>query len=221
MKLVIGNKNYSSWSMRPWLLLTHFNVPFEEHRIALFKQGFKQQITDFSQAGKVPVLVDDDLTVWDSLAICEYVSEQYLDGKGYPEDPKARALARAVASEMHAGFMAIREEMPMNCRESGLIVPMNDSLEQDIGRVDAMWKELRSQYKQQGPWLLGQLSIADCMYAPMALRFRTYGVNLSAEATEYLNTLLSWDAVNVWVEQSTQESEVITFTADGVTSTDR
>lgn len=215
MKLIIGNKNYSSWSMRPWLLLKQFNQPFEEQRIALFTDGFKEQITHFSGAGKVPILVDGELIVWDSLAICEYISEQYLSGKGYPEDKETRAVARAVVSEMHSGFMQIRERMPMNCRAATRTVSMDDAINNEIKRVEDMWGNIRKAHKDHGPWLFGQFSIADCMFAPMALRFRTYGVALQGEVAEYQQQLLHWDHVKLWVEQGAAEKEVIAINEAG------
>ena len=215
MKLVIGNKNYSSWSLRPWLLLKHHGIPFAEYRISLFTEGFKAAISDFSGAGKVPVLIDDDLVIWDSLAICEYISEAYLDGKGYPENIQARAVARSAVSEMHSGFFNIRERMPMNCRAEGRQVQMNDSLQEEIERIDMMWNELRSQYSHQGPWLFGNFTIADCMYAPVALRCKTYGIKLSGAAEIYKNHVLDDTDIKLWVEAAKEESEIISAAEAG------
>jgi len=209
MKLIIGNKNYSSWSLRPWLLLATHKLAFEEERIPLDEPDTKARILAASEAGKVPVLKDGDLTVWDSLAICEYVSEKYLDGKGWPQDMAARAEARAVSAEMHSGLSAIRGQMPMNCRATGRKVPMTPELEQEIARVDRLWSQCRQKYGSAGPWLFGEFSIADCMFAPVTSRFATYGVSLSESAAAYQQQVLNADAMRAWVQAGCEETEIV------------
>ena len=208
VKLIIGNKNYSSWSLRPWLLLKHFDVPFEEIRIALFTHGFEQQLRAYTDANKVPVLHDGELRVWDSLSICEYISEQYLQGKGWPEDPSARSLARSASAEMHSSFMNVRQDMPMNCRAQRKI-DFTPEVLSEIERIDALWQSLRIRYQSAGPWLLGTFSIADCMYAPMASRFYSYLPTLSAVASTYVDTVLQHPAVQKWLAEAAAETEVI------------
>lgn len=209
MKLIIGNKNYSSWSLRPWLLMAANDLPFEEARIALDQPDTKQKIQQYSAAGKVPVLIDDDVTVWDSLTICEYLSEQHLNGRGWPADVTARAEARAVSAEMHSGFPAIRGQMPMNCRATGRKVPMTPELEKDIARVDSLWSGCRARFSAKGPWLFGDFSIADCMFAPVASRFATYDVSLSEPAKQYQQQVLNHDKMQLWIRGGQAETEVV------------
>ena len=209
MKLIIGNKNYSSWSLRPWLLLAHHQLAFEEERIPLDEPDTKDRIMAASAAGKVPVLKDGDLTVWDSLAICEYVSERYLNGRGWPSDIEARAEARAVSAEMHSGLSAIRGQMPMNCRATGRKVPVTPELEQQIARVDNLWSYYRNKYGARGPWLFGEFSIADCMFAPVTSRFVTYGVTLSDTARTYQQQVLNSEAMQAWIQAGREETEIV------------
>lgn len=209
MKLIIGNKNYSSWSLRPWLLMSAHKLPFEEQRIALDRPDTSALIRRYSEVGKVPVLQDGELTVWDSLAICEYISEQYLDGRGWPGDPAVRAEARSCSAEMHSGFPAIRGQMPMNCRATGRKVPLTPELDKEIARVDSLWSGCRAKYSAGGPWLFGEFSIADCMFAPVASRFATYGVALSESAGRYQQRLLNHDSMQLWIRQGQAETEVV------------
>ncbi|TGN39305.1 glutathione S-transferase family protein [Marinobacter confluentis] len=209
MKLIIGNKNYSSWSLRPWLLLATHKLAFDEERIPLDEPDTKARILEASEAGKVPVLKDGDLTVWDSLAICEYVSEKYLDGRGWPQDLAARAEARAVSAEMHSGLFAIRGQMPMNCRATGRRVPMTPELENEIARVDRLWSDCRAKYSAGGPWLFGDFSIADCMFAPVTSRFATYGVSLSDRAREYQQQVLNSAPMQDWIRAGSEETEIV------------
>lgn len=209
MKLIIGNKNYSSWSLRPWLLLSVHGIPFEEERIALDLPDTRERIALYNDAGKVPVLLDGDLTIWDSLAICEYVSERYLDGKGWPSEVAARAQARAVSAEMHSGFHAIRGRLPMNCRATERRVRPDDKLLHEIGRIDQIWSDCRARHADDGDWLFGGFSIADCMFAPVAFRFSTYGIELSAQAADYVQRLLGIDAMQQWLADAKAEDEVI------------
>lgn len=215
MQLIIGNKNYSSWSQRPWLLLSVNRIPFEEIRIPLYTPATGSMLSEYTDAGKVPVLHDGDVVVWDSLAICEYVSEQYLDGEGWPVDYKSRAQARACSAEMHSGFFQVREKLPMNCRATGRKVDITPILEAEINRIIALWSSLRNQYAAAGPWLFGGFSIADCMFAPVASRFRTYDIALPGACSEYVEQLLSHEMLQAWYRQAEEESEVIELSEVG------
>lgn len=209
MKLIIGNKNYSSWSLRPWLLLSAFEIPFEEIRIPLFSEDTQAKLAKYTGAGKVPVLHDRDFVVWDSLAICEYISEQYLKGKGWPADARARAEARSCCAEMHSGFFALREQMPMNCRASGRRVKMTPELERDIARIDTLWAMLREKYSGEGLWLFGSFCIADCMFAPVAFRFNTYRSKMPDTSRQYVKQVLEHPKVMQWLSQAVTEPETI------------
>lgn len=208
MQLIIGNKNYSSWSFRPWLLLRHFDLPFEETRIPLFTAEFDTTLRKYSDAGKVPVLIDNGLTVWDSLAICEYISEQYLQGAAYPEAIVARAECRSACAEMHSGFMQIRQRMPMNCRSRPSIT-FTPELTAEINRIDRLWQQLRKKYHHLGDWLFGEFSIADCMYAPVASRFYSYQPDLSRTSLQYMDKIINHSAVKSWYQQANDEKEVL------------
>jgi glutathione S-transferase len=208
-KLIIGNKNYSSWSLRAWFLLREAGIDFEEHRIALDTATTAEEIAHFSPAGKVPILILDDLTIWDSMAIAETVAERWPDKNLWPADPVARAHARCISNEMHSGFLHLRECMPMNCRAMGRKVPIPDELGDEIERVYHSWSECHKRYGDLGPWLFGDFSIADAMYAPVVLRFRTYGINLPESAGYYPHRLLESKAIQDWLAASESETEVI------------
>jgi len=207
LTLVIGNKNYSSWSLRPWLLLKHFGIDFEEIRLSLDTPAFRDQIARWSPAGRVPVLVDGELRVWDSLAIAEYVNESFLDGRGWPETTAARALARSVVAEMHSGFGAMRSEMPMNVRRIPAPVTLSDSAWRDVARVQAIWDQCLE--ASSGPWLFGTFSIADAFYAPVALRFITYKIGLTRLSAEYMSRIVADPAVQEWCSSASFETEVV------------
>src|SRR5262245_30589737 len=179
LTLVIGNKNYSSWSLRPWLLLKHAGVPFAEVRIPLHTRETHERIAHYSPSGRVPVLLDGTVRVWESLAICEYIAERFPEARGWPTDQHARAIARSVAAEMHAGFSALRAELPMNCRAKRAGVVPASAAQADIERVISIWHTCRETFGQDGPWLFGTFTVADAMFVPVALRFETYGVGLS------------------------------------------
>jgi len=208
MKLVIGNKNYSSWSLRPWLLLSAFKVEFTEKQESLAEEGIKARFEQYSPSGKVPVLLDEDLIVWDSLAICEYISEKYLAGKGWPKEINTRAEARAVCAEMHSSFTALRNEMPMNCRATRKL-ELSSAAKVDISQIDAIWSHYTKKNLATGPWLFGDFSIADCFFAPVAFRFSTYGVSLSEAAQKYLSLLLTHKNMVEWKEAAKAETEII------------
>jgi len=207
-RLVIGNKNYSSWSLRAWLLLQEAGIEFEEVRVPLDTPEFREQLRAYTPAGRVPVLILEDCTVWDSLAIAETVAERWPERGLWPEDRAARAHARAVSAEMHAGFAELRDAMPMNCRAMGRKVGLPDKLTADIDRVFAIWQDCQRRYGGQG-WLFGRFSVADAMFAPVVLRFRTYGINLPESASEYPARLLESAPLQNWLASAESEIEVI------------
>jgi len=212
LTLVIGNKNYSSWSLRPWLLLKQYDIPFQEIRLPLDTPQFARDIVRWSPTRRVPVLHDQEIAVWDSLAICEYVNECYLNNQGWPAAASARAMARAVSAEMHSGFEAMRSALPMNCRRRvHAFIPPADAL-RDIERVKQLWNECRSCFGAQGAFLFGDFSIADAMYAPVVLRFRTYGVALTVLERAYSDAVLALPAIQEWLTAASVEEEAIPAT---------
>jgi len=208
MELVIGNQNYSTWSLRPWLLLTAFEVPFTEIKESLAAPDLGARLGAYSPTNRVPVLIDNQLTVWDSLAICEYISERSLDGQGWPADRMARAQARAICAEMHSGFNALRNELPMNCRAKRY-VDLSEAARLDVERIDKIWSYYPQQYADHGPWLFGSFSIADCMFAPVALRFMTYGISLSPTSQAYFEAVLAHPAIVKWLAAASEETEIV------------
>ncbi|WP_191601493.1 glutathione S-transferase family protein [Marinomonas algicola] len=208
MKLIIGNKNYSSWSLRGWLALKAFNIPFEEVKLTLFSDAFYSELAKHSPVGKVPVLVDDGLSVWDSLAICEYINEHCLDGKGWPMDRSQRAKARSIVAEMHSGLFAIRSEMPMNCRASRTIT-LSNKAQQEAQWMNETWTQLRNENANKGDYLFGSFSLADVFFAPVVFRFETYGIELSGAAAIYRDTMLSHPSMQEWLSDAKSETHVI------------
>ena len=208
-KLIIGNKNYSTWSLRPWLLMKEAGIDFDEHRILLDTPTSAKEIAEFSEAGKVPILQLGDVTIWESLAIAETVAERWPEKKLWPEDPGERAHARAISAEMHSGFTHLRNCMPMNCRAMGRKVHIPDELGDDITRVIDIWAECHKHYGDRGGWLFGDFSVADAMYAPVVLRLRTYGINLPDSAGYYPHRLLESKAMQEWLAAAECETEVI------------
>jgi len=208
LTLVIGNKNYSSWSLRPWLLLHHFGQTFLEVRIPLNQPDTRTRLQQYSPSLKVPVLIHDTLTVWDSLAICEYISEQLLDGRGWPQASAARAQARSYAAEMHAGFNTLRNKWPMNIRLQRKLPYEDDAdLLRDIRRVEQIWSACLE--KSGGPFLFGDFGIIDAMYAPVVLRFNTYQPALNESAQRYRQTILATPSLQQWMAAGLAEVEVI------------
>jgi glutathione S-transferase len=210
--LVIGNKNYSSWSLRPWLLLRHHGVDFEEVRLPLDTPQFAREIGAWSPARTVPAMRHGDLAIWDSLAICEYVNEAFLDGAGWPREPDARAMARTASAEMHAGFAALRTRMPMNCRRRVQGLSLSVQVRHDIERVLAIWRDCRDRFGAAGPFLFGAFSIADAMFAPVALRFRSYGIEVDETARAWTAALLGLPAMQEWLQAAQAEPETLAAT---------
>ena len=205
LKLVIGDKQLSSWSLRPWILLRHLGLPFEEIRLPLDTPRFHEEIGRYSPSRKVPALLDGELTVWDSLAICEYLSER-AGGAGWPSDAAARAMARAVSAEMHSGFAALRSAWSLRSGDTSLDVPLDAAGRADLARIDALWSDCRARSRASGPWLFGgRYCIADAMYAPVVLRFNTYGASLSAPARAYFEHAMADPHLLEWIEGARRE----------------
>jgi glutathione S-transferase len=209
LTLIIGNKNYSSWSLRPWFFLKQSKIPFAEKRVALYTDTADQEMAPYFSDFKVPVLQDGDRVVWDSLAILEYVSENYLDSSGWPADTGARAMARSVSAEMHSSFNSLRSELPMNCRKTFTGFTASAAAQQDIQRIKALWQRCRTEYGSRGDWLFGEYSIADAMFAPVVLRFVTYRVDLNALENAYAQKTLNNPYIIQWMDAGRQETEII------------
>ncbi len=208
LRLIIGNRNYSSWSLRAWLYLAANHIAFEEIRIPLDQPGTAAALARHSPSARVPVLRDGTLVIWESLAICEHIAEREAL-PAWPVDPPARAWARAAAHEMHAGFAALRAELPMNCRARGRRVTPSPQARQDIERALSLWSEGRERFAAAGPWLAGDFGIVDAMYAPVALRFLTYGIEVPAPARGWVDTLLGLDPMRRWLDAAAAEVERI------------
>ncbi|WP_026868498.1 glutathione S-transferase family protein [Inquilinus limosus] len=211
LRLVIGNKRYSSWSLRPWLALAHHGVPFEEILIPLYREGSKEAILRHSPSGKVPTLIDGGTTVWDSLAILEHLAERFPELALWPQDPARRALARSISAEMHSGFAALRNELPMDLAPPDPGKTRGDAAEADIARVAAIWRQCREAAGAEGPFLFGAFGAADCMYAPVVLRLDRYRVPLDPACRAYADAILGLPAMRRWVEAGMAEPWVLTF----------
>jgi glutathione S-transferase len=218
LKLYIGNKNYSSWSMRPWVLLKQAGIAFEEVKVRFDsfepQSTFKQSLRSVTPAGKVPVLVDDGLVIWDTLAIAEYLAEKFPDRALWPRDMKARARARSVCAEMHSGFGALRGNCPMNIEASlpqvgPLAMRDQPAVRGEVERIVAIWTELLDQYK--GPMLFGDFSIADAFFAPVCMRFRTYGFPLPARIADYIQRVSALPGVKAWIDDALAEHDFREF----------
>ena len=207
--LVIANKSYSSWSLRPWLFLRHHGIPFDEVRIPLYEPGYKERILAYSPAGNCPVLVDGPLRLWETTSILEYLAERHPALGGWPADAAARAHARTISAEMHAGFRNLRTHCPMNVRKVHAPREWSAEVLADVARIDAMWSECRALYGANGPFLFGAFSAADCMYAPVVWRFHGYSHRLSAPAAAYVQTMLALPAMRDWHAEAMAEREVI------------
>ncbi|HEY8607105.1 MAG TPA: glutathione S-transferase family protein [Noviherbaspirillum sp.] len=208
LKLVIGNKNYSSWSMRPWLALKAFGIPFEEVRVLLGQPDSSSRIAAYSTAGRVPVLIDGQTTVWDSLAICEYLAEQFPDKGMWPRDLAARALARSICAEMHSGFTALRSAMWMNIKASFPSKGRTPEAQSDIARICELWEDCLARSGGRG-FLFGDFTIADAYFAPVVMRFRTYGVWLAPTVQAYVDRVVAHPAVAQWMREALAETECL------------
>lgn len=209
LTLVIANKNYSSWSLRAWLMLKHVGVSFQEVVVPLRTPETRAAIMRYSPSGKAPCLVDGDVTVWESLAIGEYLAERFPQAGLWPADAGARAVARSIANEMHGGFIPLRRAMPMNMRASLPGYGRADGVQEEINRIEAIWRDMRSRFGAGGTMLFGTFTIADAMFAPVASRFRTYGVTLSETAEDYAEALLALPAMQEWAAAAEAEPWMI------------
>jgi glutathione S-transferase len=215
LKLVIGNKNYSSWSLRPWFFLKNLNIDFEEELVWLFEEDTEARLKPYFSNEKVPILVDSSITlqdgsslqVWDTLAIIEHIAARF--NKGWPKDAAHKAIARAVSAEMHSGFTGIRNALPMNCKKHFPDYPIEADVQQDIDRIVAVWDYCRACSNTNGNWLLGEFSGADAMFAPVVMRMIGYDVKLSDFASDYTQMVLENNAMQEWIRAGKQESHVI------------
>lgn len=218
LKLYIGNKNYSSWSMRPWVLLKQAGIPFEEVKVRFDSfdagSGFKQAVNAVTPVGKVPVLLDGELAVWDSLAIAEYAAEQFPGKNLWPRDVQARARARSVCAEMHSGFGALRSHCPMNIEanlaQAGRLIWRDQAaVRADVQRITGMWSDLLAQH--QGPLLFGEFSVADAYFAPVAMRLATYALPVPQEISAYVQRLSALPGVKAWIADARVENDFREF----------
>lgn len=207
MKLLIGNRNYSTWSLRPWLVLTHFDIPFEDEVLQLSGLGWRENLAARSPTARVPVLIDEDLVIPETIAIIEYLAESFPEKRIWPEDRKDRALARAAAAEMHGGFSALRSNAPMNLRASHPGKVDLDAVRGDLKRVEALWGGLLE--KSGGPYLFGAFTAADAMFAPLATRLRTYDLPVSDVAARYVEAIYALPAFQRWLALALQEPWVV------------
>ncbi|HMK78544.1 MAG TPA: glutathione S-transferase family protein [Xanthobacteraceae bacterium] len=209
LKLIIGNKNYSSWSFRPWIGLRAAGIAFDEEVIPLYDEGSKEQILARSPAGKVPILIDGDVRVWESLAILEYAAEKFPDKQLWPADAAARAHARAISTEMHAGFVPLRRECSMNMWRPVAKKELSAEARSDVARIQAMWIDARSRFGAGGPFLFGRFCAADAMYAPIVSRFETYAVDVAEPVRAYMRTMIALPAWQQWRRAGLSEPWVI------------
>jgi len=205
LTLYVGNKNYSSWSLRAWLLLRQLAIPFEERRPALFGEEFHREVARVSPALRVPVLVDDGFAVWDTIAIAEYVAEKFPAKRVWPADAKARARARSICAEMHAGFAHLRARMPMNVEARLPGLGGGPQVQQDIDRITGMWQELRAVHAGDIPFLFGEFGAADAFYAPVVTRFVTYDVGVPDACAAYMEAVLALPAMREWTQAALAE----------------
>ena len=211
LKLVIGNKNYSSWSMRPWLAMRAAGIPFAEIFIPLYTddKADKDRILGFSRAGKVPALIDGDITVWDSLSIIEYLAERFPDARLWPRDPAARAHARSTSAEMHSGFLPLRNECGMNLHRPVGAVTLSADAQANVARVQEIWTECRDRHGKSGPYLFGAFTAADAMFAPVVTRLQTYSIAVPGPVRAYMDAVLDHPAFVEWQEAGMRESWVV------------
>lgn len=206
MKLVIGSQNYSTWSMRPWLFIAYHGLEVEIEKLSLNNLPI---IRKRFAHGKVPVLIDGSLEIWDSMAILEHLSEIYPDTAGWPQEANARAVARSVSAEMHSSFQALRSELPMNCRKYFPGYQLGKAALQDVKRIQQVWNSCREQFGVGGPWLFGRFGIADSMYAPVVMRFRSADVKLDSVSQAYCQTMRECTAVKKWLAEASSETEIV------------
>ena len=218
LQLVIGNRNYSSWSLRAWLTLRKAEVSFDTVLLPLDTPDFFERIADYSPSGRVPVLWHDGQCIWDSLAIGEYVNEQFAGGRLWPEDAASRALGRSMVAEMHSGFSELRDRMPMNCRASNRKIPIDEPLQVDLERMWTLWSDSLACHADAGGWLLGEYSLADAMFAPVVIRFMGYSVALPDDIRAYCEHALADPALKEWLLDASSETWIVAQDEAGVES---
>jgi glutathione S-transferase len=209
LELIIGNKNYSSWSLRPWLAMKVANIPFEEEVIPLDSRDFKARLSAFSGSGKVPVLVDGNTYVWESLAILEYIAEKFPDARLWPGEPAVRAKARAIAAEMHGGFGPLRRDLPMNMRRPARRRELTAEAQSNVRRIEALWTDCRRQFASGGSFLFGEFGAADAMYAPIVSRLHTYDVAVGPLCRAYMGAIMALPAWSEWRAGALAETGVL------------
>lgn len=211
LTLVIGNKNYSSWSMRPWLAMRASGIAFDEVLIPLYtdNKADKDRILSFTRSGKVPALIDGDITVWDSLSIIEYLAERFPEAKLWPQDRAARAHARSISAEMHSSFLPLRNECGMNLHRMVGAVTLSADAKANVARIEQVWTECRERYGKLGPFLFGAFTAADAMYAPVVHRFRTYAIKIAPLAQAYMETMFALPAFVEWTKAGLAETLII------------
>jgi len=209
LKLIIGNKNYSSWSMRPWIAMKVAGIAFDETLISLDAANFKATVSPYSGTGKVPVLIDDGVSVWESLAILEYLAEKFPKAALWPADAAARAHARAIANEMHAGFLPLRRLMPMNMWRPIIKRELTPEAAANVKRIEELWSGARARFGKGGPFLFGSFGAADAMYAPVVARFHTYDVATSAVTRAYMDAVMALPAWREWCDAGVKEPWVL------------
>ncbi len=209
LTLVIGNKNYSSWSLRPWIAMQVAGIAFGEIVIPLYEPGSREQILHYSPAGKVPVLIDGDAVIWESLAILEYLADKFPAARLWPAEARARGHARSVASEMHAGFQALRRNCPMNLWLPRRARPQSEEVMADVRRIDALWSDCRARFGGGGPFLFGGFGAVDAMYAPVVARFDRFGIPVGAVARAYMEAVMALPAWATWCAAAMQETWVM------------
>jgi glutathione S-transferase len=205
LQLIIGNKNYSSWSFRPWIALKAAGIAFDETVIPIYVAGSKDKFLSHSPVGKVPILIDGAVTVWESLAILEYIADKFPDAGLWPKDAALRAHARAIATEMHGGFQPLRKHLPMNMWRPVIKRPLTSEAAANVARLDAMWSECRSKYGSGGQFLFGSFGAADAMYAPVVSRLHTYDVTVSAASRAYMDAVMATPAWQEWYAAALKE----------------
>ncbi|MEC4727398.1 glutathione S-transferase family protein [Shewanella sp. D64] len=217
MELYIGNKNYSSWSLRAWLMLEKSEIAFNEVKLQLFTPDFYHQLEGISPNLKVPALVDGEIRVWDSLAICEYINDTYISGAAWPNNPSQKAKARSIACEMHSGFNALRDELPMNVRATRCIL-LSDAAKKDVQRIDDIWSSQMEAFDTDntGSWLFGTWSICDMMFAPVVMRFQSYGIPVSDNARCYMKHVTESPEMQRWIAAALEETEIVVEDEAGV-----
>lgn len=211
-KLYIGNRNYSSWSLRPWLFLKHFGVGFEDEVIPLDTPEFYERVAKVSPTRRVPVLIDGDICIWDSLAICLYAADRWVGAATWPIETSARAMAMSVTAEMHSGFTALRTHCPMNIRRRRPHSALPEAVLDDARRIQALWRESRQEFGAAGEFLFGAFSIADAFYAPVVTRFLSYGVPMDAVSAAYADAVMALPSMRTWCDLAAAESWVLEAT---------